>query len=301
MKKVKSTTAKIPVKDEWVTAAMTNNHMVAELLIRLKHADTVVSESSPANLPPSRWGNHQRRSKSSRFGGGGGGVLVSSKREVDSVRASPKTPFSWSDGSGSRGGSASPSAATADGFEDNSLKASCSTSSGSRSKVPSPSRDSAHESRSSLLSIFLLLDREICSDGDIQIGFLAGIISPSRVDDFSAYRFCIQAFRNGIAGSFSKRSKKMKNSSDELKEVEKLRLKEMIHLDNKLSSLSSTLNEIDAENEMFKRIKLDLKSKKPCRVVESKINNSKENQNKSFFFLPDLNMVPSDDDIIVWN
>lgn len=136
MKKVTSAAAKVAVKHDWVAAAMTDDQMVAELLIRLKHAGTVVSENPGANLPPLQWGIRQRRSRSSRFGGRG--VLVSLKKDVDSVRASPKTPLSWSGGSGSGGGggSASPSTATADGFEDISRQASCSTSTGSGSKVP---------------------------------------------------------------------------------------------------------------------------------------------------------------------
>ncbi|KAL0739314.1 hypothetical protein Bca4012_015524 [Brassica carinata] len=128
MKKVASASAKTTVKDEWVAAAMTDDQMVAELLLRLKHAGTVAAET---NLAPLRWGVRQRRSRSSRFGGG-----VTSKKDVDSVRGSPKTPLSWSGGSGGGGGaSASPSsAATADGFEDTSRQASCSTSTGSGSK-----------------------------------------------------------------------------------------------------------------------------------------------------------------------
>lgn len=136
MKKITSTASMMVMKDDWVVAAMTEDDMVVELLLRLKHAGTVVADNPALNLPPLRWGIRQRRSRSSRFGGGGG-VLVSLKKDVDSARASPKTPLSWSGGSGSGGGSASPSAATADGFEDTSRQASCSTSTGSGSKVPS--------------------------------------------------------------------------------------------------------------------------------------------------------------------
>lgn len=154
MKKVTSATAKMAVKHDWVAAAMTDDQMVAELLIRLKHAGTVVSENPGANLPPLQWGIRQRRSRSSRFGGGG--VLVSLKKDVDSVRASPKTPLSWSGGSGSGGGggSASPSTATADGIEDISRQASCSTSTGSGSKVPSLSLISLSPKTLRLDSVF---------------------------------------------------------------------------------------------------------------------------------------------------
>ncbi|XP_024005743.1 uncharacterized protein LOC18030259 isoform X2 [Eutrema salsugineum] len=133
MKKITSAAAKIAVKDEWVAAAMTDDELVVELLLRLKHAGTAVAENPAVNLPPLRWGIRQRRSRSSRFGGGG--VPVSLKKDVDSARASPKTPLSWSGGSGSGGCSTSPSAATADGFEDTSRQASCSTSTGSGSKI----------------------------------------------------------------------------------------------------------------------------------------------------------------------
>lgn len=124
MKKVASTPAKkTTVKDQWVAAAMTDDQMVAELLLRLKHAGTETPETNPA---PLRWGIRQRRSRSSRFGGGG----VTLKKDADSVRGSPKTPLSWSGGSGGVGGdSASPSA------EDTSRQASCSTSTGYGSKV----------------------------------------------------------------------------------------------------------------------------------------------------------------------
>ncbi|CAA7046383.1 unnamed protein product [Microthlaspi erraticum] len=254
MKKATSAAAKMVVKDEWVAAAMTDDEMVAELLIRLKHAGTVVSENPVANLPPLRWGVRQRRSRSSRLGGGG--VLVSLKKDVDSVRASPKTPLSWSGGSGSgAGGSASPSAATADGFEDISRQASCSTSTGSGSKA-----------------------------------------FPT----------------NEITSSFSKRLKKKKSSS-ELKNEENLKLKERLDLEKEIASLRVTFDEQNARNQRLKRIKLDLSSgrvkkespvdlvrkshavSKSCRA-EGKTTSSRNQE--SFFFLPDLNMVPSEDEIL---
>uniref|UniRef100_A0A1J3E3R0 Uncharacterized protein n=1 Tax=Noccaea caerulescens TaxID=107243 RepID=A0A1J3E3R0_NOCCA len=254
MKKVTSAAAKMAVKHDWVAAAMTDDQMVAELLIRLKHAGTVVSENPGANLPPLQWGIRQRRSRSSRFGGGG--VLVSLKKDVDSVRASPKTPLSWSGGSGSGGGgSASPSTATADGFEDISRQASCSTSTGSGSKA-----------------------------------------FPT----------------NEITSSFSKRLKKKKSSS-ELKDEENLKLKERLDLEKEIASLRATFDEQNIRNQRLKRIKLDLSSRrvkkespvdlvrkpqpvsKSCRV-EGKTASSKNQE--SFFFLPDLNMVPSEDEIL---
>ena len=124
MKKVTTATTKRAAKDQWVAAAMTDDQMVVELLIRLKHAGTTVSENPWTNLPPLQWGTRRRRSRPSRFGGG---VLVTLKKDVDSARGSPKTPLSWSGGA-----SASPSA---DGLEDISRQASCSTSTVFGSKV----------------------------------------------------------------------------------------------------------------------------------------------------------------------
>ncbi|KAL0726527.1 hypothetical protein Bca4012_022620 [Brassica carinata] len=234
MKKVTpSAAAKMLVKDEWVTAAMTDDQMVVELLIRLKHAGTVVSEDPATNLPPLRWGGRQRRSRTSRFGGGG---VVSLKKDVDgSARGSPKTPLSWSGGSGSGGGgSASPSA---DGFEDTSRQASCSTSTGFGSK----------------------------------------------------------------------------SSSSELKYQENLKLKERIDLQKEIASLRETFDEQNVKNQRLKRIKLDLNSghvknetprvdrilKPQCESKSCRIegNRTASSENKSFF-LPDLNMVPTEDEVL---
>ncbi|OIV96469.1 hypothetical protein TanjilG_07861 [Lupinus angustifolius] len=79
------------VKDEWVQAAMTNDTLVVELLLRLKKT---VSPKSKTLLPLT-WGRKQPRSTSrsrlppvqpSRCGGAG------------STRCSPTTPLSWSGG-----------------------------------------------------------------------------------------------------------------------------------------------------------------------------------------------------------
>ncbi|CAH2077292.1 unnamed protein product [Thlaspi arvense] len=270
MKKITSAAAKMAVKDEWVAAAMTDDQIVVELLIRLKHAGTVVAENPAVNLPPLRWGIRQRRSRSSRFDGGG--LLVSSKKDVDSARASPKTPLSWSGGSGSGGSSASPSAATADGFEDTSRQASCSTSTGSGSKA---------------------------AVGQLHIRHLNGFSVPI----WPAFP------TNEITSSFSKRLRKKKSSS-ELKEEENLKLKERRNLEREMESLRATFNEQNVRNQRLKRIKLDYNSgrvknetqvhksqpeSKACRVKGKTA--SSENQ-ESFFFLPDLNMVPSEDEIL---
>ncbi|KAJ4707816.1 Major facilitator superfamily domain-containing protein [Melia azedarach] len=90
-------------KDEWVRTAMTDDSVVVELLVRLKQTRTAKSAVAVAAL---RWGIRQPRSKSIRCDG------ISRRNKGDSansMRASPTTPLSWSGGAGG----ASPSA-TAD-------------------------------------------------------------------------------------------------------------------------------------------------------------------------------------------
>ncbi|CAH2061054.1 unnamed protein product [Thlaspi arvense] len=247
--------------DEWVTAALTDDEMVVELLLRLKHAGTVESENNPAASPPLlRWGFRQRRSRPSRFGVGVGGFL---KKETDSARASPMTPLCWSGGSGS-GGSTCPSAATADGFEDTSLQTSCSTSTGSGSKA-------VHAT-------------------------------------------------NEITSSCSRRSKKNKTTYMELKDAENFQLKERFHLEKKIANVQATYQERSAKNQSLKRIKLEysdriknipisksniVESRKrrhlPCSISEKLVKTEHSNiraseTKKGFFFLPDLNMTPTEED-----
>ena len=92
------------MKDEWIRAAMSDDVVVAELLLRLKQ-----SHASPPLLTPFKWGLRLPRSKpSSRCD------VVSVRKDREPTRCSPTTPLSWS-------GGASPSAAAdadADAFED---------------------------------------------------------------------------------------------------------------------------------------------------------------------------------------
>lgn len=100
------------VKDEWVRAAMMDDSVVVELLVRLKRqTNHVVKSEAEAAAAPLRWGIRQRRSRSSRCDA----VSMRRKDAADSannsMRASPTTPLSWS--GGGSGAAASPSA-TAD-------------------------------------------------------------------------------------------------------------------------------------------------------------------------------------------
>ncbi|XP_010525936.1 PREDICTED: uncharacterized protein LOC104803640 [Tarenaya hassleriana] len=139
--------------DYWVTAAIMDDQMVAALLLRLKQAKTTAEKNPETLLPPLGWGIRQKRSRPSRF------VCVAGVpvKEADSVRGSPVTPLSWSGGSGSSGGAA----ATADGIEEISRQASCSTSAGSGSKAfPANETTSSFSKRSKKKTFSELKDEE---------------------------------------------------------------------------------------------------------------------------------------------
>ncbi|EEF46908.1 uncharacterized protein LOC8274217 [Ricinus communis] len=115
-------------KDEWVRAAMTDDRVVVELLVRLKQAPDEAVSSKPQPVIPLRWGLRLPRSRPATASASSlrcdnnnnDVVLVSTRKDGDSsTRCSPTTPLSWSGG----GGSASPSA-TADGFEETSRRSS---------------------------------------------------------------------------------------------------------------------------------------------------------------------------------
>ncbi|XP_065850658.1 uncharacterized protein [Euphorbia lathyris] len=104
------------VKDEWVRAAMTDDRVVVELLLRLKQAQASL-KPQPQPVIPLRWGLRLPRSKPCTSVS-----LRCDRKENDfPARFSPTTPLSWSGGGG--GGSSSPSA-TADGFEETSRRVS---------------------------------------------------------------------------------------------------------------------------------------------------------------------------------
>ncbi|XP_010051168.2 uncharacterized protein LOC104439853 [Eucalyptus grandis] len=123
-------------KDEWVKTAMAEDGMVAELLVRLKQeprcapapphppsssaaAAAVVASASGSPLPPPRWGIRQPRSRIAFRCDAGSPA----KRCGDSARNSPTTPLSWS---------AASSSGTADGVCDDSNLQFCGSSSTSK-------------------------------------------------------------------------------------------------------------------------------------------------------------------------
>ncbi|KAG6608135.1 hypothetical protein SDJN03_01477, partial [Cucurbita argyrosperma subsp. sororia] len=105
------------VNDDWLTAAMADDGVVVELLVRLKQSQAVSPSKSPLPVTvPFTWGIRQLRSRTATtVGRCGDGVLVRNNKDVDSTRWSPTTPLSWS-------GGGSPSA-TLDGYEESSRPA----------------------------------------------------------------------------------------------------------------------------------------------------------------------------------
>ncbi|XP_042493553.1 uncharacterized protein LOC122073098 [Macadamia integrifolia] len=115
-------------EDEWITDAMKDDRLVAELLMRLRHTEEHASlpTKRPVAVFP-KWGFRQPRTRQ---------ILrchnVQPKKEDESRRASPTTPLSWSGATTSLSGSGA-----VDGYEESSHIVK--RTSGVRSKVISTS------------------------------------------------------------------------------------------------------------------------------------------------------------------
>lgn len=105
--------------EEWVVAAMSNDTMVVELLVRL-HGE---APPPPPQVLSLEWTVRQRRSRP---------ISVNAKKLAQSHRASPSTPLSWSGGTSLSGGSGG---AGGGGSEESSRPLSQKLSSAARSKV----------------------------------------------------------------------------------------------------------------------------------------------------------------------
>ncbi|KAK8660703.1 hypothetical protein V6N13_051618 [Hibiscus sabdariffa] len=242
------------VEDGWVQAAITDDNVVVELLLRLKQQAQAAPKSA---LPALKWGMRQRRSRPALF-------RFDAKRDGDfnaGARGSPTTPLCWSGGSSGSGSDSSPSAA--DGFEET----------------------SAHVLR-----------------------------SPPR--------------SKGSASSETNRAStkrlRKKKTFAELKEEENILLKERVHLKEEIASTRVTCEEHRATNDNLKRIRLDLNlvdTEKKSNLIDNEpdlrapssssnlsLNDDRKplidsrnvgkaiSGEKSIFVLPDLNMMPAEDD-----
>lgn len=120
------------MKDEWIRAAMTDDSMVVQLLVRLKQAHSSPPSKSPVLLTPFKWGLRLPRSRPALRCD-----AVASRKEGDSTRGSPTTPLSWSGGASH----------STDGFETSSLPTNRSPA--ARSKGTATSETAATTSRRS--------------------------------------------------------------------------------------------------------------------------------------------------------
>ncbi|XP_048633699.1 uncharacterized protein LOC106446693 isoform X1 [Brassica napus] len=272
---MKKPTPTAVTQDEWVTAALTEDAVVVELLLRLKHAGTV---ESAANIPLLRWGSRKPRSRL-----GVGGVL---KKETDSARASPMTPLCWSGGSGS-GGSSCPSA---DGFEDASRQSTCSTSTGYGSKALHVTNEISSYKRSKKQKIFLDLK-------DAENFQLKERLNLQKVFFSLFLNFCLYqnrilidllSFHQNIANvqaTYKKRS--AKNQS----------LKRMkLEYSDRIKNISVNRSNLD-ETRRKRRLPFSSSGK----VVKKEhsyrtTSETKRSEEKGFFFLPDLNMTPIEEE-----
>ncbi|KAG5018599.1 hypothetical protein JHK82_014542 [Glycine max] len=239
--------------DEWVRAAMEDDTVVVELLLRLKQG-TVLHKSHHQQLLPFSWGVKQPRSRSRLTS-----AAVSRCDAAVSTRCSPTTPLSWSAG--------------ADSYEDS-------------------SRHHHHHA------------------------------AVSKATATSGY----------TGNSASTKRCRRKKTFAELKEEESSLLKESIYLKKEIASVNANFEAQRAKNESLKRMKLDVGSKyqnnpsstsvEPQRLpagqphqrivvstealirpiqedTHSLASESRPNRIKStgesFFLIPDLNMVPSED------
>ncbi|KZV44170.1 hypothetical protein F511_22522 [Dorcoceras hygrometricum] len=85
-----------PRDDDWLKAAITDDTMVVDLLVRLRHHSSMPSRH--LNVPPAfplEWTVRQRRSKP---------VSVTSTSKKQAPTASPTTPLSWSGATSNSGG-----------------------------------------------------------------------------------------------------------------------------------------------------------------------------------------------------
>lgn len=107
------------MKEDWVTAALTSDAMVAELLIRMKQPSSLDSSyafpppttTATALLPPIRWGHRKSRSKPSAITTTNAAAASGFGKEQQS--GSPTTPLYWI--GGGCGG-----ASTSDGYDESS-------------------------------------------------------------------------------------------------------------------------------------------------------------------------------------
>ncbi|KAI3727165.1 hypothetical protein L1987_66975 [Smallanthus sonchifolius] len=111
---------------DWVTAAMADNDVVAEVLLRLRLPTLPPSSKRRRPAPLQSWTIHQRRSRTQ--------PILPASTKSETPRASPSTPLSWSGATSVSGGGAG--APIADALDSTQPNHNCSDI--SRSKVIRP-------------------------------------------------------------------------------------------------------------------------------------------------------------------
>ncbi|XP_039054789.1 uncharacterized protein LOC120197270 [Hibiscus syriacus] len=259
------------VKDEWVQAAITDDNVVVELLVRLRQAQAAPS----APKSELKWGMRQRRSRPTL-------LRCYAKRDG----GSPTTPLCWSGGS-----LASPSAAADVSEETGTHLLRSSPVAPSRSKGSASSEtDRTGTKRSRKKKTFaeleeenLLLKERVHLE---KVCVLWIIFNPIMMYSLGCNSLILQS-----SSLFIQQEQHRLVKSIERDELERIRLglnsvdtaknssliddePETVSCPKASSSLDSTLDDED--------------DRKP--VVDS------HNVGKSIFVLPDLNMVPAEDD-----
>ncbi|EYU21698.1 hypothetical protein ABFS82_09G087800 [Erythranthe guttata] len=137
--------------DQWIEAAMNDDAVVAEFLVRLRHAPPPPPpppRPKPAALLPLHWSVRQRRSKS---------ISVNHNAKKLAHRGSPTTPLSWSGATSFSGGSAG---AVGGGSEESSRLLPLQISDASRSKVIDDSEKTASKKSRKKKTLTELKDEE---------------------------------------------------------------------------------------------------------------------------------------------
>lgn len=253
------------MKDEWIRAAMTDDVVVAELLLRLKQ-----SHASPPLLTPFKWGLRLPRSRSSSRCD-----VVSVRKDREPTRRSPTTPLSWS-------GGASPSAAAdADAFED------CSRSSSirfaaARSKVTALSETTNTNTKRSRRKktfaelkeeeILLLKERTYLKK---ELATLRVTFKEQRATNESLKRMKIDFHLNLVKGTGAA-------ATDEAKEA--IPREEPHKMEGPSEDHSPSIVPVQA-------LSNDLLQSESCQVEMN------DTPRDNVFMLPDLNMMAMEDDI----
>ncbi|RZC70964.1 hypothetical protein C5167_034112 [Papaver somniferum] len=147
-------------KDEWIQSAMTDDTMVAELIMRISsdsYASSLQLNPDTTNnfknttdseiIPLIKWGLRKPRSRLLLMRYNNRQII---KKENDLTRASPTTPFSWSPGSSISGASGSGNSgvgSAVDCYEESSRPSIWSSNHNSRSKVTATIGPNANRSR----------------------------------------------------------------------------------------------------------------------------------------------------------